>query len=75
MHEIEPPALRADAAAPAGPTASASSRSATPAGASRATPTRSSTPNRSALRDPGPLHGIAQLVARWAAAFVLDTDG
>jgi len=30
---------------------------------------------RRALEDPDPLHGIAQLVARWAAAFVLDTDG
>jgi ParB-like chromosome segregation protein Spo0J len=28
-----------------------------------------------ALRDRNPLHGIAQLVARWAAAFVLDADG
>jgi hypothetical protein len=25
--------------------------------------------------DPDPLHGIAQLLARWAAAFVLDPDG
>jgi hypothetical protein len=28
-----------------------------------------------ALADPDPLHGIAQLVTRWAAAFVLDPDG
>ena len=28
-----------------------------------------------ALTDRDPLHGIAQLVARWAAAFVLDPDG
>ncbi len=28
-----------------------------------------------ALGDRDPLHGIAQLVARWAAAFVLDPDG
>jgi hypothetical protein len=28
-----------------------------------------------ALDDPDPLRGIAQLVARWAAAFVLDPDG
>ena len=27
------------------------------------------------LTDPDPLHGIAQLVARWAAGFVLDPDG
>jgi hypothetical protein len=30
---------------------------------------------RRALEDPDPLHGIAQLVARWGAAFVLDPDG
>ena len=28
-----------------------------------------------ALADPGPLRGIAQLSARWAAAFVLDPAG
>jgi hypothetical protein len=28
-----------------------------------------------ALADPDPLHGIAQLLAGWAAAFVLDPDG
>ena len=28
-----------------------------------------------ALEDPDPLRGIAQLTARWAAAFVLDPDG
>ena len=28
-----------------------------------------------ALDDPDPLRGIAQLAARWAAAFVLDPDG
>jgi hypothetical protein len=28
-----------------------------------------------ALEDPDPLRGIAQLAARWAAAFVLDPDG
>src|SRR4051794_2584454 len=28
-----------------------------------------------ALDDPDPLRGIAQLVARWGAAFVLDSDG
>jgi hypothetical protein len=28
-----------------------------------------------ALADPQPLHGIAQLITRWAAAFVIDTDG
>ncbi len=28
-----------------------------------------------ALEDPDPLRGIAQLVARWAAAFILDPDG
>jgi len=28
-----------------------------------------------ALDDPDPLRGIAQLVARWAAAFVVDPDG
>jgi hypothetical protein len=28
-----------------------------------------------ALDDPDPLHGIAQLVARWGAAFMLDPDG
>jgi hypothetical protein len=28
-----------------------------------------------ALGDPDPLRGIAQLVTRWAAAFVLDPDG
>ena len=28
-----------------------------------------------ALEDPDPLKGIAQLTARWAAAFVLDPDG
>ena len=28
-----------------------------------------------ALDDPDPLRGIAQLTARWAAAFVLDPDG
>jgi hypothetical protein len=28
-----------------------------------------------ALDDPDPLRGIAQLVARWSAAFVLDSDG
>jgi hypothetical protein len=28
-----------------------------------------------ALADPDPLRGIAQLVSRWAAAFVLDPDG
>ncbi len=28
-----------------------------------------------ALDDPDPLRGIAQLVARWGAAFVLDPDG
>ena len=28
-----------------------------------------------ALDDPDPLRGIAQLVARWAAAFALDRDG
>jgi hypothetical protein len=28
-----------------------------------------------ALEDPDPLRGIAQLVARWAAAFALDPDG
>jgi hypothetical protein len=28
-----------------------------------------------ALEDPDPLHGIAQLMARWGAAFVLDPDG
>jgi hypothetical protein len=28
-----------------------------------------------ALEDPDPLHGIAQLIARWGAAFVLDPDG
>jgi hypothetical protein len=28
-----------------------------------------------ALADPDPLHGIAQLVTRWAAAFILDADG
>ena len=30
---------------------------------------------RRALEDPDPLHGIAQLVARWGAAFVLDPNG
>ena len=30
---------------------------------------------RRALEDPDPLHGIAQLVARWGAAFLLDPDG
>jgi hypothetical protein len=30
---------------------------------------------RRALDDPDPLHGIAQLVARWGAAFLLDPDG
>jgi len=30
---------------------------------------------RRALADPDPLRGIAQLTARWAAAFVLDPDG
>jgi len=30
---------------------------------------------RRALEDPDPLHGIAQLVARWGAAFVLDPYG
>jgi hypothetical protein len=30
---------------------------------------------RRALEDPDPLHGIAELVARWGAAFVLDPDG
>ncbi|MGH2947830.1 MAG: hypothetical protein ACRDPC_16520 [Solirubrobacteraceae bacterium] len=44
-------------------------------------PTRSASgspgdpPATSALEDPDPLHGIAQLVARWGAAFVLDPDG
>jgi hypothetical protein len=33
---------------------------------------RSSTPSSGALDDPDPLRSIAQLVARWAAAFVLD---
>ena len=28
-----------------------------------------------ALTDPDPTHGIAQLVVRWAAAFVIDADG
>ena len=28
-----------------------------------------------ALADPDPLRGIAQLVSRWAAAFVIDPDG
>jgi hypothetical protein len=28
-----------------------------------------------ALADPDPLHGIAQVVTRWAAAFALDPDG
>ena len=30
---------------------------------------------QAALEDPDPLRGIAQLTARWAAAFVLDPDG
>src|SRR4051794_14536195 len=30
---------------------------------------------RRALEDPDPLHGIAQLVARWGAGFMLDPDG
>jgi ParB/Sulfiredoxin domain len=30
---------------------------------------------RRALEDPDPLHGIAQLLARWGAAFMLDPDG
>ena len=62
--------------APAGPTPSGSARSATLAGTSRLRPTRSSTPSSSgALADPDPLRGIAQLAARWAAAFVLDPAG
>ena len=28
-----------------------------------------------ALADPDPLHGTAQLAARWAAAFMIDPDG
>ena len=44
------------------------------AAANPARPTRSPAELERALSDPDPLHAIAQLTARWAAAFVLDPD-